>query len=348
MKKSLKRKHRLSLILFLIGLVGSVAGGCGENVLDQQRQTGGEQQTASTWPEEGTTIQFTVEYSAGGGYDAYSRGLAPYIEKYLPGTTVTVLNKPGADGAVALNYLYRAKGDPTKIQIISLPGLAVRQLFSETQYDLSKLTWLGQIASGSYVTAVRAESPYQNIQDLLSANKQILVASAGIADTSAVTLVIAYDVLGFDFKIIPHRGMQEAVIAALRGDVDVVHATYSTILPMIKEGKIRALLAYTDQRLASIPDTPTAAEIGYPQLTGQIELRRPVAAPPDVDPQKTAILREAIWQAMSDPGFVAWCEETEREVAPLTGTDTEKSIADLVRFFETKKNLLEKYFKFDR
>ncbi len=333
MENSLKKQHRFALILLLIGLVGSVAGACG-----------GKQQTASTWPEEGTTIEFTVEYSAGGGYDAYSRGLAPYIEKYLPGTTVTVVNKPGADGAVALNYLYRAKGDPTKIQMISLPGLAVRQFFFETQYDLSKLTWLGQVASGYYITAVRTESPYKNIQDLFSTDKQILVASAGVADTSAVTLITAHDALGLDFKIIPHRGMQEAIIAALRGDVDVVHATYSTVLPLIKEGKIRALLAYTDKRLASLPDTPTAAEIGYPQLSGQIELRRPIAAPPDVDPEKTAILREAIWQAMNDPGFLAWCEETEREVAPLTGTDTANSIADFVRFFETKKALFGKYF----
>lgn len=337
----MKKSSWFVLIMVLL-LMMFVLSGCGGQSNDQPQEQGENEKT--TWPEPGTTIEFSVEYSPGGGYDTYTRALAPYIEKYLPnGAKVSVVNKPGADGAIAAEYLYKSRPDGTKIQILSIPGLVVRQLVSQTNYDIENFTILGQVSSGYYVTAVRTESPFKSIDDLLKSNKEIKVGTAGMADTSAITAIIAYSKLGVDFKIIPHTGLQEATISALRGDVDVVHGPYSTILPMIKEGKLRVLLTYTKDRLE--PETPIAAEIGFSELTGHIELKRPIVAAPGLDPEVAQVLKDAVWKAMSDPDFVKWGQETGNEIVPLNAEETQKSIDDLFAAYEQRIEMLQEYIQ---
>jgi len=303
---------------------------------------GGETETAA-WPEEGTQIEFSVEYSAGGGYDTVSRGLAPYIEKYLPGTTVSVVNMPGADGAIAAQYLYDSEPNGERIQILSVPGLVVRQLLTEESYDLTKYTLLGQVSAAYYVTAVAADSEFKTIDDLLNAGRQIKVGTAGVADTSAITAILAYSGLGIDFDLVPHEGINEAALSALRGDVDVVHGPISTLKPMIDEGQIRVLLVYTEERDPISPDTPTCSEIGHPELTGMTELKRIIAAAPDTPDEIKGPLTDAIWQAMNDPEFIAWGEETGNIVEPVSAEDTTEVMNSLFDLMSDNLELLQKY-----
>ncbi|MBI4444881.1 MAG: tripartite tricarboxylate transporter substrate binding protein [Acidobacteria bacterium] len=324
---------------FLVCFVWALQIFCGFE--GRSTNTAGKQ--GGNWPSRGTVIEFSVEFSAGGGYDTYTRGLAPFIEKHLPGTRVVVVNRPGADGAVALNYLYRSRGEPAKIQIVNVPGLVVRQLFGQAHYDLNQFTWLGQVSSGDYVAAARRQSPLRSAQDLLSLKRTALVATGGMADSSAITAVLAYPAMGLKFKLIPHTGMQEAIIAALRGDVDLVHAPYSGVMQMVRQGEVKVLLTFSDKRLPGLTDVPTAAELGLGESSKYIRLGRPIAAPPDIPLPQANILREAIWKAMNDPGFAAWCKKTEREWAPLNSEETAKEIAELLEVFKQRREFLEKY-----
>ena len=101
----------------------------------------------------GKTVRMIVGSGVGGGYDIFSRLIAPYLAKVL-GTTVIVENQPGAGGLVALNKLYVAPPDGLQISLTNGTGAAFAQLTGDpaARFDLTKFTYL---ATGSSNTLIR-------------------------------------------------------------------------------------------------------------------------------------------------------------------------------------------------
>ena len=277
------------------------------------------------------TITFIIPYSPGGGFDTYVRALVPVMEKRL-GVTVVPKNMPGAGGRKGAAFLYKSKPDGYRISIMNLPGKAIAAIKGGKKgvgYDLRKFTWLGQIASDSYVIAVAGKSKIKSIADLKKLGRTIKTAGTGKGATSYVVSQIAANILGLKVKLVTgYKGSSGMSIAVIRGDTDIAFFAYRSYSKFAKSGDLRAIAAL---------DEKGAAALGKPELS-KLRIHRLVAAPPGLPADIKKTLEDALFASINDAGFKKWAKKARRPLAALKGKASEKLIDELVTFYTGHKD----------
>ncbi|MCH7777459.1 MAG: tripartite tricarboxylate transporter substrate binding protein [Gemmatimonadetes bacterium] len=276
------------------------------------------------------TITFIIPYKPGGGFDTYVRALAPIMEKRL-GVTVVPKNIPGAGGRKGATYLYKSKPDGYRISIMNLPGKAIAAIQGKkgVGYDIRKFTWLGQIASDSYVIAVAGKSKIKSIADLKKLGRVIKTAGTGKGATSYVVSQIAANILGLKVKLVTgYKGSSGMSIAVIRGDTDIAFFAYRSYSKFAKSGDLRAIAAL---------DEKGAAMLGKPGLS-KLRIHRLVAAPPGLPSGIKKTLEDALFASINDAGFKKWAKKARRPLAALKGKASEKLIDELVMFYTGHKD----------
>lgn len=276
------------------------------------------------------TITFIIPYKPGGGFDTYVRALAPILEKRL-GVTVVPKNMPGAGGRKGATYLYKSKPDGYRISIMNLPGKAIAAIQGKkgVGYDIRKFTWLGQIASDSYVIAVAGKSKINSIADLKKLGRTIKTAGTGKGATSYVVSQIAGNILGLKLKLVTgYKGSSGMSIAVIRGDTDIGFFAYRSYSKFAKSGDLRAIAAL---------DEKGAIKLGKPGLS-KLRIHRLVAAPPGLPADIKKTLEDALFDSINDAGFKKWAKKARRPLAALRGKESEKLIDELVAFYTGHKD----------
>lgn len=283
----------------------------------------------------GKTVTFIVATKPGGGYDAYARLVQPYLQKYLPGSTVIVKNVPGAGHIIGANEVYAAKPDGLTIGTFNTALIYSQIVGAEgIKFDLTKFTWIAKMASDQRVLMVGSKTPYKTIEDVINSKKPVVLSSAGIASASNTDALILQDALGLNFKLVPGYSGEEAELAIVRGEVDGTVGTFSSLKPFVDNGDGRVLLQIGGKRHPALPDVPLATELVKPEkkalvdlITAMTELGRLVAAPPDVPPARAQALIDAFRKALSDPELLAKAKQADMPIDPAFGED----VAQLVR-----------------
>src|SRR6188474_2214958 len=128
----------------------------------------------------GKTVRMIVGSGVGGGYDVFSRLIAPYLAKTL-GTTVIVDNVPGAGGLVALNKLYISPPDGLQVSLVQGTMAAVAQLTGDqaARYDLAKFTYLSTVGAPPGLWLVGPNSPVREVQQAVDTKMKWRWASSG-------------------------------------------------------------------------------------------------------------------------------------------------------------------------
>src|SRR5512141_70922 len=148
---------------------------------------------------QGKTIKVLVGFTSGGFYDRWSRLLARYVPKYIPGhPEMIVQNMPGAGGMIAANHIYGvAKPDGLSVAMLSY-GLYLDQLVGrkEVQYDVRKLNWIGSPEKSEVLMYMRADAPFKTIEDIRSAPTPPKCGSTGTAGTDYILARLLEDTLG--------------------------------------------------------------------------------------------------------------------------------------------------------
>lgn len=276
------------------------------------------------------TITFIIPYKPGGGFDTYVRALAPVLEKRL-GVTVVPKNMPGAGGRKGATYLYKSKPDGYRISIMNLPGKAIAAIQGKkgVGYDIRKFTWLGQIASDSYVIAVAGKSKIKSIADLKKLGRAVKTAGTGKGATSYVVSQIAGNILGLKLKLVTgYKGSSGMSVAVIRGDTDIGFFAYRSYSKFAKSGDLRAIAAL---------DEKGAAALGKPGLS-KLRIHRLVAAPPGLPAGIKKTLEDALFASINDAGFKKWAKKARRPLAALKGKASEKLIDGLVAFYTGHKD----------
>ena len=276
------------------------------------------------------TITFIIPYKPGGGFDTYVRALAPILEKRLK-VTVVPKNMPGAGGRKGATYLYKSKPDGYRISIMNLPGKAIAAIQGKkgVGYDIRKFTWLGQIASDSYVIAVAGKSKVKSIADLKKLGRTIKTAGTGKGATSYVVSQIAGNILGLKLKLVTgYKGSSGMSVAVIRGDTDIGFFAYRSYSKFAKSGDLRAIAAL---------DEKGAAALGKPGLS-KLRIHRLVAAPPGLPSGIKKTLEDALFASINDAGFKKWAKKARRPLAALKGKASEKLIDGLVTFYTGHKD----------
>ena len=279
----------------------------------------------------GKTVTFVVATAAGGGYDSYARQIAPYVQKYLPGSTVIVKNSPGAGHIIGANEVYAAKPDGLTFgtfntalifsQIVGAQGI---------QFDLTKYTWIAKMASDNRVLLVGAKTPYKTIDDAVkaSATTPIVLSSAGLSSASNIDALLIQQVLGLKVKMIAGYTGNDSDLAILRGEVEGEVGSASSLAHFVDTGDGRLLLQVGAKKDPTLGNAPLLSDIAPANKKAIADLvlvdasiGRLVAAPPGVPAERRAALVQAFQKAMADPEFLANMTKAKLPVDPSYGDD---------------------------
>lgn len=216
----------------------------------------------------GKRIRWIVPHATGGGYDVYSRIIAPYFGKAL-GTEIFVDNITGAGGIVGAKTISGAEPDGLTIGILNGSGLMVAALAEEKGVPSPEkdFTVLGRIARTRHIWATGKDSPFRTIEDILKASEKrsIVFGTRDVGSISFVSITVTSHLLGIHPEVVAgYSGSRKGVLAALRGDVDVVSYNFESVLDQIENGDIRPLLQISDE-----PISPHASLFRVPLLGGE-------------------------------------------------------------------------------
>ncbi len=291
----------------------------------------------------GKQLRMIVGSAVGGGYDLFARIVARHIVRYIPGhPTIIVQNQPSAGGVVMANQLYGQGPKDGTVIGVPINGLPTAPLLqSGTQFDSTKLLWIGSTNREAYVAFVWHTVPVQSITELT--RKEVVVGATTPGTTMVDFPLLVNDVLGLKFKIVRgYQGTPQINLAIERGEVQGMGglgwASVKAQTPhWISEKKIKVLAQYGFKRYAELPDVPTMFELArsdadrqaMTMLFARTEYGRPYFLPPDVPPARVNALRRAFDATMKDPAFVAEASKLQFDVDPLTGEQVQALVARL-------------------
>jgi tripartite-type tricarboxylate transporter receptor subunit TctC len=331
-------RGRRSLVAFAAAVL--VAAACGGD--DAAETEPGDADEAATdddaadeeldSPLAGEDITFTVGVSPGGGYDAYARFIAPYLEEALD-ANVVVNNEPGAGGLVALNNLLASPPDGTQIMLINGPGIAGSSLAGAegADFELDELGYVGRVSDAPRMVAAGNESGFASVDDLEGSAEPFVVGATGPGASTYVEPLVLFEIMDWPYEIITgYDGSTETVTGMIAGEVDGVMLDVDTIGPNVLDGDGEALLVMaTDERLEDFPDTPTLQELELDDETRELAdaaealafMGRTLVVHPETDPALEDYLHQVFQDILTDPEFV---EEAEAAGRPIGYADRDE------------------------
>ncbi len=295
---------------------------------------------------QGKTITVIVGFTSGGFYDRWSRLLARYVPKYLPGhPEMIVQNMPGAGGMIAANHIYGvAKPDGLAVAMLSY-GLYLDQLVGrkEVRYDVRQLNWIGSPEKSEVLLYMRADAPFKSIEDIRNAPTPPKCGSTGTAGTDYILARLIEETLGAKIDtVLGYPGGSEIDLAVEKGEVQCRGLTAAPFFgrePFIswrKKHFVNVLLYGGLKHDPRIPDTPTIYEIfdkeNTPEETRQVadvilrggDFGRPWVMPPGTPKERVGEMRAAYAQAMADRALLDEAKKAKFEVDFVSGKALQK------------------------
>lgn len=281
----------------------------------------------------GARIRWIVPYRPGGGYDQYSRLIAPFFEKYS-GARVEILNMPGAGGMKGAVEIFKCPPDGLHIGIMNGSALVGNALAGTegADYDVTGYSYIGRISSEERVLVVSSSSGLRSFEDIRDAREPVVVGATGRGGATYVDAVVSAQVFGFRQQIIDGFDSSADVrLAMLRGDVAAMWGSLGSAAEGIEAGEFVPVLRTgggADPLLDGVPSVMDFAE-GFEFETAALlaawlalgDVGRPLAAPPGVPEDRLTFLREVLRQAMADPEFTALSGSVARELDYLGGEE---------------------------
>ena len=240
---------------------------------------------AQTWPSK--PVRIVLQFPPGGSTDVVARILAQAMSGPL-GQPVIVENRPGADGAIAAEFVARAEPDGHTFFLASnTPMMQVPLLKKNPPYDpVKNFTPVSLVGRYIFVLVVSPSVPARDVNELLAYVRNN-PGRLNFGSYSGVTQLMhsrMKNAAGADTNLIPYKGEGPTVTDILGGHVQLTFATPVSALAHIKEGKLRALAVLLPARTGVLPNVPTAAEAGLPPFTAGAwaALFGPAKLPPEI------------------------------------------------------------------
>lgn len=216
-------------------------------------------------PSSGTPLHIVVPFAAGGAQDVIGRYLGTKLQARL-GVPVIIDNKGGAGGEIAADFVAKATPDGNTLLLASGGAISIApHLNPKLSYDPRKdLVPVALVVDTPMTLAVRAQSPYQTVADVLKDAKAhpgtVSYASTGNGTISHLTGELLAQTAGVHFLHVPYRGAGPAMTDLMGGQVSMIVTSSASIAPMADDKRARVLASFTTQRLANLKGAPTMNE----------------------------------------------------------------------------------------
>lgn len=264
-------------------------------------------------------ITFTIGFDAGTGADSSGRMLAELAKDHL-GESINIVNKPGSTGAVSYQEAYNAKADGYNL-VQGTATLVAHGILETFPFTFRDLTPIMLYQTEPIVIYVKKDSPFENINELVDfAVENPGTLKFGSGAPGGVTHILVKElesITGAEFNIIPSAGGGVGpVLQAAGGHVDAAVGAVSEGLAQLESGNLKAL-AITKR--VDVLDTPTLNEEGID--TGSVGQFRGIFGPKGIPDERVEILREAFKNAVEDPKYVEYANNSGATVSYMNGED---------------------------
>jgi tripartite-type tricarboxylate transporter receptor subunit TctC len=286
-------------------------------------------QPAQAYPDK--PIRIIAPFPAGGLVDVLARAVGDEMSKSL-GQPVIVENKPGAGGNLGAALVAQAAPDGYTLLMTS-PGIqSINQfLYKEMPFNPEKaFTPISLVADMPMLVLVHPKTNIKTLKDLIAAGKanpeKLNFGSAGVGTTGHLGQELLVYAAGIKVKHVPYRGAAPAVNDLLGGHLDGVVDNPPIVMAHIKSGALIALAVAGPERLAALPNVPTAKEAGLPawQASSWFGLMAPAGTPADIVKKLNAEVAKAVRQ----PSMQRFVGESGMKVLSNSPEEFAKLIAD--------------------
>ena len=214
-------------------------------------------------------IKVIIPFPAGGGTDIFARTVGQKLTENYKWTVVPE-NRPGAGGNLGIEAVSNSPADGYTIGLGQTSNLAINPtLYPKLPYEPSKDSApITLVASSPLVIVVAANSPFKTFADIAAAAKakpdQITYGSPGNGTVAHLGMELLQKTAGINLQHIPYKGSAQALTDIVGGQIQIYASSVPTAMGQIKDGRLRAIAVTSLKRSASLPETPTIAESGWP------------------------------------------------------------------------------------
>ena len=212
-----------------------------------------------------TTLQVIVGFPPGGPNDIAARAIQQRLAAVL-GVNVVIENKAGASGELAARLVAKGPADGSTMLLGSGGALAISPLINAAlPYDPAKeLLAVHSVAVSPQIVLVGANSPYKSVAELVEAARRspgrISYASAGGSSPTRLAAALIAHRAKVEMLHVPYRGGSPALVDLIAGQVDFYIGGAASAMPLVKQGRLRALAVTGSERTSIAPGIPTVAE----------------------------------------------------------------------------------------
>jgi tripartite-type tricarboxylate transporter receptor subunit TctC len=259
---------------------------------------------AQTFPSK--PVKMIVPYTPGSPVDVLARVVTQHAGTKL-GQTIIIDNRPGAGTTIGTKMAADAPPDGYTLMIAATSFIIAASLYPKLDYDpVKSFAPVAMLALAPQTLVIAPAVPAKTVPefvDYAKANPGKLNFGFGLATLPQILGETFKSVTGTDIASIPYKGGAQAITDMLGGRIDMNFGTLATLLPLIQQGKVRALAVTTETRAKDLPDVPTMTESGLPQLT--LTFSAGVLAPAGTPPAIVERLNAAFNEALKSPELVA-------------------------------------------
>lgn len=281
--------------------------------------------TASNFPER--PVELVNPWAAGGSHDAHARAIAAEMKDIL-GQPMTVSIKDGGAGALgATTVAKQSKPDGYTLLLGDQTSVITRPLAEELAYTWDDLRPIAQINDSPIVITVPGDSPYDTIEDFVSAAKadpgSLKYGSVTGLGPDQIPVELMLNDAGIEVSHVPFEGGGPSYRAVLAGDVDMAPLFPAAVTKDVEEGRLKALAVTSPERIPGLPDVPTLTESG---IDVEWEMFRTVFAPKDTPDAVVEALADDFEELAESEGFRGIVEGLGEEVEFLRGDELEQRV----------------------
>jgi len=292
----------------------------------------------------GKTIRFIVGFSAGGGYDTYTRTIARHISKHIPGTPSTAVeNMTGAGSTLAANHLY----NKTKPDGLTVGVFNAHNVFNDAMGDPSvridgrKIGWIGTPGKDSVVCAIMGFTGLKTFDDTRNSKKAVKMGATRAGNTVHLPMMLN-KWAETNFAIIPgYEGTSRIRLAMRSKEVDGACWTWesmrTTARAMLDASGDDELIPFIIHSRWDEPEVKEIAtfskviknkdnQVAYNAWNASNEFARPFSVPPGTPKEQLAILRRAFAATMKDAEFIADAKKAKLDLNYVSADEIEKYV----------------------
>ena len=248
-------------------------------------------------------VRMVLPQPPGSANDAVARIVSEPMARAL-GQPVVIDNRPGANGTVAINFLKQQRPDGYTLLLPGVSQLSFNpHLYPNLPYDVARdFTYVAPVTDAPFILLASKRSGIASVAQLLERARaepgRITYASAGIGNSTHLSVEMIADRAGVRFTHVPYPGAGQALTSVISGETDIMIIVLGVALGQVRSGLVTPLALVAERRLPVLPDLPTQREAGIdaPLMPGWFALVGPAGIPAPI----VATLNAAVQAALND------------------------------------------------